>query len=335
MYRGSVYRALVDFTGTTLVTAVGWLPWRWALAVGGGFGRLAGVAFLRKRKLIFENLERAGATDPHRSYWQAARHTGWLVFETLWCIARPIEQSMAVVRTEGMDEIRQAIAEGKGVLLVSGHIGNPEFVPLAVAQDGHPVAVIARPLGAPKVESRAIDFRQRGGIHTLVRGLPGTSFIAYRWLRRGAVVGLMMDRVSSIRRVLVPFLGGATNMPLGPAELACRTGSAVVLGTARRLDDGKNLVTYRRLRTDGVTNPVEIARIVAEGLDQAIRPWPEQWYWIVRRQPRWEGETVVHSEDGKMDVEGLGADLKPVTDTASRPHRGESKPAPTSSPRST
>ena len=99
-------------------------------------------------------------------------------------------------------------------------MGNWELVSLAAARAGAPVAVVARRLKAPRVERRIVAFRQRFGVRTLLRGSPGASVAAYRWLRDGGVLGCMMDRLHDGPRLVVPLLGKATRMPLGPLELA-------------------------------------------------------------------------------------------------------------------
>ena len=185
---------------------------------------------------------------------------------------------------------------GRGVLLVSGHIGNWELALVTCCRADVPVAVVARELKTARLEKKLIAFRQSCGVKTFVRGQPGAGIAAHRWLAKGGVLGCMMDRASSGSRMLVSFLGKATNMPLGPAELACRTGAAVFLGTANRLEDGRTQVTLQEVQTEGVTEPREMLRIIGGALDDVVRANPEQWFWIHRRQPDWEGVSIVQGE---------------------------------------
>ncbi len=183
-----------------------------------------------------------------------------------------------------MESLLEAQRAGRGVLLVSGHIGNWELVPLAVARAGLKMAVVAREMAAPGLERRMIALREKGGVRTLVRARAGTSVAAYRWLHRGDVLGSMMDRLSAGRRVKVPLLGKATRMPLAPAILACRTGATVVLGCAHRRRDGGCRVEFRRVGGP-FQRPEELTAAVAAALDEDLRRHPEEWFWIYRRQP--------------------------------------------------
>jgi KDO2-lipid IV(A) lauroyltransferase len=193
-----------------------------------------------------------------------------------------------------MEEVRRVAARGRGILLVSAHAANWELVSMALSNEGiAPVAVIARKLRTPRAERQQILFRERAGIRTLVRGEKGSSIAAYRMLARGGILGAMMDRLSAGRRITVPFLGNATKMPLGPPELACRSGAAVILGMAERLPDGGTVVRYRELDTAGIETAVEMAKVIARGMDEELRTRPEQWLWIARRQPQWLGEYTI------------------------------------------
>ena len=90
-------------------------------------------------------------------------------------------------------------------------------------------------------------------------------------------------------------------MPLGPAELAVRGGSAVVLGTARRLPNGEACVRFQRLvLTPGLT-PTGMARAIAQALEEEILSRPEDWLWIYRRQA-WLNPAEYQEEDAAAEA---------------------------------
>ncbi len=291
--RTSILVNALDLAALAITVLIGRLPWRVAIRLGAGAGRLAALLAPRKKKLTVTNLERAGAADPSRAYWRAWANTGRTIFEMLWATGQTPERAMTRIRAEGLDAFDESLASGRGTLLASGHLGDWELGVLTVAQAGHPVAVIARPLRFRRLERRLIDFRQRGGIRTLVRGR-GTALAAFRWLKRGGVLGCLMDRVStSVDRIRVPFLGHGMNVPLGPAELACRVGSPVIFGSVTRREDGMNVARFYPLTTAGRDRIDKVALDVGAALERAVRDGPDQWYWIYRRQPGWDGAPVV------------------------------------------
>jgi KDO2-lipid IV(A) lauroyltransferase len=219
---------------------------------------------------------------------------GQTLFEMFWMLDRSPANALRGVEVRGMDEVRRAAGRGKGVMLVSAHAGNWELISMALAMEKiAPVVVIARALSTPGLERKQKRCRERAGIKTLVRGEKGVGVTAYRWLKKGGVLGVMMDRLSAGRRIAVPLLGNATWMPLGPLKLACRSGAAVVLGLSERMTDGGIVVRFRELPAAGVTSAVEMAKVISSALDDGLRGKPEQWYWIYRRQPKWRGEYIV------------------------------------------
>ena len=286
---------ILDLISVSFIRILGLFPRKIALWMGWGLGRFAGIVIFRKGNRARKNLQRAGVPKPIQACRQAWGHLGRTPFEMMWNLGHSPDRAMRNVIVEGYQSLQEATRMGRGVLLVSGHVGNWELVSLAAAKSGVPVAVVARPMKAPRLESHIIDFRKKGSIRTLMRGNPGSSVAAYRWLRNGRILGSMMDRSSQGKRALVPFLGQGMKVPLGPAELAGRLGSPVVLGLAMRKNDGMTKVAFRRLPTEGIRDPVLIAEIIGNALHEEIRNYPEQWLWIFRKQPVWDEKANIQS----------------------------------------
>jgi KDO2-lipid IV(A) lauroyltransferase len=267
------------------------LRWGVGVRLGAFAGGVAGSLARRKTRRIDANLEVLGRTRPEPFRGLAWRHGGETVAEMLWCLSRPSETILRRVEVSGLDCLVNAAAEGRGVLLVSAHVGNWELVSLVAARAALPVAVVARYLETPGLERRLHAFRQRCGVQTLVRHREGTSVSAYRWLRRGGVLGCMMDRAIGNARLRVPFLGQSASLPLGPMRLAAKTGAAVITGFARRRVDGRTEVAFARLvEAEGIRDPVVSCRIVGRALEAEIRSRPEHWLCLHRRRPPWDGQ---------------------------------------------
>ncbi len=275
--------ALYDVAATGLLAGVALLPrslvLRSARAAGGFATRFLG----EKRDRVEHNLRLAGAADPERGVAAAGASMAMTMFEFAWLLGQTRERVLAQAEHTGLDALREALAGGRGVLLVGGHLGNWELIGQVATTTGAPLAGIARGLGTPRLERRIAAFRERGGITTLVRGERGVSVAAYRWLRKGGILACMMDRMSGGRRTVIPFLGEGLNVPVGPMVLAAKAGSAVVLGSATRRDDLRTDVSFRRLPEAETGDAVERAHAVGRALEAAVRARPAEWYWISRR----------------------------------------------------
>jgi KDO2-lipid IV(A) lauroyltransferase len=257
------------------------------LAAGSLAGRLGGRLVGRKRRQIVDNLDRAGVANPRRSAKLACRHLGRTLAELTWILSQSNERLAAVCTVEGLDTLREKLGAGRGVLLASGHLGNWEIGCHAIARSVPPVAVVARPLRSPWLERRTIAFRERGGVRTFVLGRPGASLGAYRWLSRGGILGCLIDRPRDSRRVRVPFLSRHAHVSLGPAELACRVGSPVVLATGHRGPDGRTRVHCSSVTDDPGKDPEALAVEIGRQFEATVRANPEQWLWIYRRSSAW------------------------------------------------
>jgi len=286
-------KRLIDWVAVSITQLLSRLSWRGAQRVGFGLAALGVAIDRRKRGRIEENLVAAGLGDVSRGYSTFWRNLAVNSVEMLWNLSRSPHQLFRHIEVTGLDVLERAEAEQRGILLVSGHFGDWELVSLAAARAPSPVAVIARRLNCPGLERRLIDFRRSCGVRTIVRGEAGAGVAAQRWLARGGVLGCMMDRLHEGSRVVVPFLGKSTRVPLGPARLAHRVGAAVILGYAGRNSDGNPCVTFERVPTNGLGSPTEWAIAIAAAMDRAFRTAPEQWLWLRRANPEWSGVAKV------------------------------------------
>jgi KDO2-lipid IV(A) lauroyltransferase len=295
---------LLDLVGIGFAAALRFLPWRAALRIGGLLGQAAGSVPGRKRDRAIANLLRAGAVDPRAGCQRAWTHAAKTIVEMIWSTTRSPGQVRRHLVIEGLEALRRAAQPGRGVLVVTAHVGNWEMVGQAAALAGIPVAVVARPLRTPRLERRQVAFRRRSGIRTLMRGQPGAAVAAARWLLRGGLLACTIDRASSGRRIALRFLGNITSVPLGPFELARRSGSAVMLASGRRLEDGKTQVTFRKVANGTCDDARETAAIMTRALEMEVRSWPEQWLWIYRRQPfRRDPPPVPSPDPGLLSVQ--------------------------------
>ena len=197
---------------------------------------------------------------------------------------------------DGLDELREGLAEGNGALVVSGHIGNWEIGGAAIAARGVPFDAVARPQGNPLV-ARLIDgTRARLGMTIIPMG--GATKRALRSLRAGHVVGLVADQDARQRGVFVPFFGRPASTFRGPALLALRSGAPVFAAASTRLPDGRYRVRLRRVTVPDAGDPARqelelTARLAAE-LEAAVREDPTQYLWHHRR---WKTRPPVELED--------------------------------------
>ncbi len=267
------------------------LPRRWALSVSGWIGGVAYLADQRLRRMTLANL--SAAYGDEMSGRQISR-LGRNVFRELGRNAVDVarlprvtaENVDELVRAEGLRHLESAYEAGNGVVAVSAHLGNFELMGTFLALKGYSVTVVAAPLYDARLDALLQRNRVRGGLNVVSRDRAVTAI--FRALKKGHVVGLLVDQDTRGAGIAVPFFGLPARTPTGPAVLAHRAGAPIVPMAVHRLPDDTHLVSVRPpIRSFGGT-PEDVARTTSEytaELEGFIRKAPAQWVWM---HDRWK-----------------------------------------------
>ena len=216
------------------IQTIGRLPLGFGYALAEVAGRLAYRLVSGNRRNVISNLRRVmGAEAPEREVQAAARKVFVNVAKYyVDLVSMPHMDLDGFYRRRfryyGFDEyLLTAVAEGKGVILLSGHLGNPELAAQGMLPRGVKVFALTEPLRPPQL-SRLVDRLRasKGNVFAPV-GFAGVKQ-AIRTIRDGGVVALMGDRDIEGPRASLPFFGEETLVPVGPIEMALRTGATVL-----------------------------------------------------------------------------------------------------------
>lgn len=193
-----------------------------------------------------------------------------------------------IVRPSDCDEVMQeALAEGKGVIGIGGHIGFWELSGFAYPAMGFPCVCVANRLGAPKVDEMVQTIRGRLG--NVVVHQEGALIHLLRALKQGKTVGLIMDHWGTTASPIVPFFGKNTRTIDTVARLHRKTGAPIISNLMIRRQDGRYVWRCKRIHVppgDGVSEDLHIRAILLacnRDLESVIRDNPEQWTWMHKR----------------------------------------------------
>jgi KDO2-lipid IV(A) lauroyltransferase len=263
------------------------LPARMTRAVGRGLGLLAWALAPGLRRLAHRNVALAlpeVAAEARGAFVRNVyRELGGLLGDVVATLDPGRPMTPLDFLPGSRECLESAIAEGRGVVFASAHLGPWERVAASLVRAGIPLTVVAREPYDPRLGNVYRRLRETRGVRTVYRGASGAGIALVRVLRRGGVLGIPMDLASRVPSVAVPFLGVSAPTPLGAARLAIRTGAAVVVGTVARAEDGSLGLSFVRIDASG-SEPELLARINAE-LSARIRAIPEAWPWMHRRWP--------------------------------------------------
>ncbi len=247
-----------------------------------GLGWLLGwVAFVASgvyRRRFVANARQAGLTARH--WLPAVGESGKLVAELprLWQ-GRPVP-----VLWDGLAHVQAALAQGRGVLFLTPHLGCFEIAPQAYVQhfgQSHPpMTVLFRPPRQAWLRPLVVGARLRPGLQTAPTNLSGVKQLI-KALKRGECVGLLPDQVPPAGMgVMASFFGrDAYTMTLG-ARLAQQTGACVLLAWGERLSWGRGYrVHVQTLPAALPTTLLEAVAAINLAMQTLVLQCPGQYLW--------------------------------------------------------
>lgn len=255
------------------------LPVDAASALGAFLGRGLGPLLARRRDdQARRNLARMIGHDVgaiRRAMWAQAGRTFAELPHLAWLAGHRVELT-------GRDHLDRALATGRPVLLVAGHIGNWELLPFVAARLGVTLNAVARTASNEASERILARLRSGGAADVIPKGQAGTRRLVRR-LHAGEHFCLLVDqRVSE--GIVVPFFGLPAKTTPAAASLAIRHRGTVLPVRCERLGGARFRVT--------VEPPVDLAwgvetatAAINARLEAWIRDRPEQWLWTHRRWP--------------------------------------------------
>ena len=184
---------------------------------------------------------------------------------------------------EGLENLRDAQARGKGVFIATGHLGNWEFsVNAHTLLCGDTMSVIVRPLDNPLID--AFVRRRREMFGNRMTGKKEFVRALLKALTAGETAAMLVDQNNMLDQgVFVDFFGIPARTGTSFAKIAARTGAAVVPGFAVWIEAEKRYHLRFYPAVEMTSEVVEDTRRVQAAVERAIREYPDQWLWVHRR----------------------------------------------------
>lgn len=276
------------WAGIGLMAACAHLPWAWQRGLGRLLGAVLGRVLRSRRAVAARNLalcfptlsahERARLLHAHF----AALGIGLFEFARAWWgpIA-PLRRGLVI---EGLEHMAQARADGRGVIVVSGHFTTLEVCGRLMC-DHVPLAGMYRPYGSAAMEWAVRRGRARYAAAMFpkrdVRGV-------VRHLKRGGLLWYAPDQdPSGGDAVYVPFFGQPAHSLTSTHTLARMSGAAVLLFQHARREDGGYTLRLSPMPEafPSASAAADTAQVMA-GIETMARAAPAQYLWIHRRFKR-------------------------------------------------
>jgi KDO2-lipid IV(A) lauroyltransferase len=274
-----------------LLKLVGALPRPLARAAGISIAWLVYLLHRKLRRVGMRNLELAFPEKNRRQRKKILRGAftslGRQVAEVCLFPKYTRENVSKTVIYEGFENFERALARGKGVLFLTGHLGAWELSAFAHSLYGHPLNIVMRPLDNPYLDRLARDYRTMHGNKTVDKDFARGLIAA---MRKGETVGVLMDtNMIATQGVFVDFFGIPACTASGVARVALKTDAAVLPGFTiwdpvlqkyrLRFDPAIELIRTGNTESDVVANTAKFTNVI----EDYIRRYPDQWLWVHRR----------------------------------------------------
>ena len=289
-----------EFTALrAVVSTLGALDWETAGNIGARIGALGYRPLGIRRGVVERQIAAAfpglAEADVRRIALGAYENLGRSSIEA--AILPRLGPNAVLDKFEGADDydiVEEARSKGRGLIFVTGHLGNWELAGAYDAARGIPLDAIARRMKNPLFDRYLTETRSQIGMHVVhdseaVRRTP-------RSLREGRAVAFLSDQgVLGLASTFVPFFGRPAKTPRGPAVFALRLDVPVVFGAAVRQPSGKYRLVFERVAVEDTGDrDRDVDAIVARytaALERWVRRYPEQYFWHHRRWRRQPPDT--------------------------------------------
>jgi len=267
------------------------LPSKIGLAVAAKAGALAYYILPKYRKIALNNLELAfgeekGESELKRIARRVFENLGKNAFELVRFPKIDESNIGRLVRLENADRLRRAFEKGKGVLIITAHIGNWELMAATLRLNDFPGVTVGRRIYFHKYDEYLNRLRKTHDVNVIYRDESPRRIL--KVLKENRIVGIVADQdVDSVDGVFVDFFGRPAYTPSGPALLARASGAPLVPVFIIRNNGKHSLFIEEPIELadtgDKEKDLVENTQKWSNVVESFIRQYPDQWVWMHRR----------------------------------------------------
>ncbi|MBU0984316.1 MAG: lysophospholipid acyltransferase family protein [candidate division Zixibacteria bacterium] len=191
------------------------------------------------------------------------------------------------VTCEGIEHFDAAYRAGKGLIGITGHLGNFELLAAYIQNCGYDVAVIGREMYDQRLNRLLIANREAVGLTNIATTDSPKRLL--RWLRDGKALGVLIDTDSHrVRGMFLPAWGRWSHTPVGQTIMGLKTGAAFIPMACLRMDNDTYKVVIKpaievKPSGDFDTDVYNVTLACTKALEKIINEHPDQWIWLHNR----------------------------------------------------
>ncbi len=281
---------------TSLILAV--LPLGFAYLLARVIGNFAYHVLQLRRQVVMDNLHTAFGREMQKSQLEKIAAESYrqisMSFIELMIGPKLTTHIQHMLEPEHIELIQELMKQGKGLIIVSGHLGCWELQGAAAATAlAEPLTVAAAKQSNPYIDRFVTE--RRSGMGMQVAGTKEAMKLLLKALRKGQALGLAADQNAGRGAVFVDFFGKATATQPGPAKLALKFNVPMLVGGVIRTGPAQFRVLLQQVEIKKDDTIATITQKHVKILEGFIRQYPEQYFWLHRRwktRPKEETEKI-------------------------------------------
>jgi KDO2-lipid IV(A) lauroyltransferase len=261
-------------------------PLAWVQRLGAGLGWLTWALSPTYRRRLAHNARLAGLTPQQRR--RSVAQAGRMFIEVPWLWFRDAQRPLGtLVRVEGAALVQEALDAGRGLVLLTPHLGTFEASAISYAEQfgaRQPITVLYRPARQPWLAQVQTNVRDRPGMRAAPASLSGVRQML-RALRQGQSLGVLPDQVPPDGQgVWARFFDQPAYTMTLASRLVQQTGAALLQCWCERLPSGQGFVMhYRPMPAALPADEQAAAQFINDAMQGLIRECPEQYLWGYNR----------------------------------------------------
>lgn len=248
--------------------------------------------YKKRRNIALENLRFAFPCMPEKQRRRIAKRSMQsllLTYLEIMGMSKLTPQRLAkkVNVSDAISLINDVYSRNKGIVLLSGHLGNWELMIHAVGiYTDIPISIVVKPQSNHRVDAYMSKIRQVSGNKTINMYHAARAIINV--VKNKEVLALLVDQAATEDKdVFVDFFGRPASTFKVIAELCIRYDIPLVMGFSVRQNDGKYKIRVREINFQDIKNDsdavLKLTQRHVKELESVIRKYPEQWTWMHRR----------------------------------------------------
>jgi len=245
-----------------------------------------------RKKQVFDNLKLAFPDETLTWYLKTAKGSYKnLINNLVQFLAFPKSFLNATISVKGQRLLDDVLAEGKGIIFVSGHFGDWEILAAWLGYNKYPVSAVATKQGNRGADKFSLELRGQLGMKHIYRKASLDNM--YKVLECGEILALVSDQDAKKRGAFVNYFNQQTSTPKGAARFHLGNGAPIIFTVCYQNKPNEYTIEFLPINISDNATIESITQSYTSTLEKYVRRFPAQYFWFHRR---WKTKPIINND---------------------------------------